>query len=228
MRTRFFLLLIFAVVSIASWVMTGSANVPEIFQQVELKYAAAKTFKADFQQKKFVKAFEITKESKGKIFLSRPNKIRWEIDAPDSSLMVMDGDVVKIYKPPFDATDPEDRGQLIIDRADHVQSDFVRGLLAGQISVLKGMTITKLSESLYELKKTDGKPVNSVRSARIEVDTNQKLIKKISLSYVEGNETDIFLTAIELGASLPEKSFTIDAPAHTDIIDRIRVTAKKK
>lgn len=208
------LLLIFCTISIASVEKTS-----DLLVNIEKKYTDSKTFSAKFSQKQFVKAYEITKDSSGVIFLKRPDLIRWEVKKPDQTIMITSGSNIKIYTPPFDELD---RGQLIIEKADKVHSQFVRDLLSGSFSSLKGVNILNHEADKLKLTPKKAKSIQGVTEALVKVDLKKLTIENITLLFVDGNKTEIFFTDIELGKEMNSDLFNFEAPKNTDIIDRTK------
>jgi len=57
------------------------------------------TYAATFEQQILDAGGERLQEARGKMWLSRPGKFRWEVDAPYQQVVVSDGDEVVLYDP---------------------------------------------------------------------------------------------------------------------------------
>ncbi len=204
-------LLIFLVVDTRAW----AAPIPNLLQEVQTKYRKSGTLCAEFTQVTEDKAISNRKKtSTGKIFVKRPSKIRWEVQSPDESLLISDGQNYLFYTPPFD---DEERGQLIQKKATHVQSQLADALLTGNFSETQFLKIEAKGNSQFLLTPKPG-TAGTVARATLEIDPTRKVIKKIILEHKHGNRSEVTLSQVELGLTLQDQLFTFNAPPNTDII----------
>ncbi len=70
----------------------------QILDNIEKNYAVP-GFRADFLQKSTIKAIDITDRASGRIFVMRPNRMRWEYDEPDKQIIITNGNKLWIYRP---------------------------------------------------------------------------------------------------------------------------------
>jgi len=213
-------LFIFILLSSWGYSKEKKTDIPALLMEVEKKYSASKTFSAQFNQKQYVKAYDISKESSGLILIERPDKIRWEVKTPDASIMLTYGDKIKIYTPPFDE---DDQGQLIIEKADKVHSRFVRDLLSGSFSLLKGVKNTKVSDDKFKLTPLNKKSIQGVTEAIVNINQKDHTIVSLVLKFVDGNQTEINFNSLEFGKVLEKDDFELRLPKKIDIIDRTLV-----
>jgi outer membrane lipoprotein carrier protein len=66
--------------------------------KVQAFYDQSQTFKSDFQQKFWVKAYNTEKSSHGHVTFSKPGKMEWVYDEPKDNRVVSDGAVIKVYE----------------------------------------------------------------------------------------------------------------------------------
>lgn len=81
--------------------MFGQSKIgPQEQQQVIQKFNSAssslKTMYCDFVQTKKMKLLKNEMQSKGKLYYSSPNKLRWQYNTPYSYLFILNGDNVYI------------------------------------------------------------------------------------------------------------------------------------
>lgn len=192
---------------------------PQLLQDVETKYARAATLTAEFTQTNVSAALKRTQKSAGVIFFKRPDKIRWETLTPDKNIMVSEGKHFWFYTPPFDETE---NGQVIEKRAKDVKSKLASDLLSATFSAAtkaNGLRIKQESPSTFSLTPSKGS-AGTVKQAKIEIDTEKKLITKVRLEHEGGNTSEISLSKIELGKALPDSLFVFVAPPKTDRITK--------
>ncbi len=75
-----------------------SLSLDDIMDRIEKRYAGS-GFSAHFDQKSTIKAMEITDNAYGKLFVKRPDMMRWEYEAPEKQIIMTDGDTLWIYRP---------------------------------------------------------------------------------------------------------------------------------
>jgi outer membrane lipoprotein carrier protein len=67
-------------------------------QEVQAFYDKSSTFKSEFQQKFWVKAYNQEKSSHGRVTFAKPGKMDWVYDDPKDNRVVSDGNVIKVYE----------------------------------------------------------------------------------------------------------------------------------
>jgi outer membrane lipoprotein carrier protein len=80
---------------------SASAPAPTVEQTVtavQAFYDKSQTFKSDFQQKFWVKAYNQEKSSRGHVTFAKPGKMDWVYDDPKNNRVVSDGNVIKVYE----------------------------------------------------------------------------------------------------------------------------------
>jgi outer membrane lipoprotein carrier protein len=76
----------------------GQSAVTQAVTQVQAFYDKSSTFKSDFQQKFWVKAYNQEKSSRGHVTFAKPGKMDWVYDDPKDNRVVSDGTVIKVYE----------------------------------------------------------------------------------------------------------------------------------
>jgi outer membrane lipoprotein carrier protein len=77
---------------------SGQNPVSQAVTQVQSFYDKSSTFKSDFQQKFWVKAYNQEKTSRGHVTFAKPGKMDWVYDDPKDNRVVSDGSVIKVYE----------------------------------------------------------------------------------------------------------------------------------
>lgn len=194
----------------------GTATViPSSLKEIEEKYSKAKTVTAKFEQETTSAALKTKKKSEGRIWVKRPGKFRWETLEPEPSISIGDGSRILHYTPPFDEGIP---GQLLVSQASEVQSRLANVLLSGAFSLAGELKITARSPERYELTPRRKGAAGDVERAWVELDVQEKLIRKVTLEHFGGNRSEISLQDIRVGASVEDSLFRFDPPPGTEII----------
>ncbi|MFO7688701.1 MAG: outer membrane lipoprotein carrier protein LolA [Desulfobacterales bacterium] len=89
-------------------VSAGDADLEEIIRQVEKRYDVP-GFTADFHQVSTIKAMDIVDQATGRMFVRKPEMMRWEYEKPEAQIIVTNAEKLWIYR-------PEDN-QVVVGRA---------------------------------------------------------------------------------------------------------------
>jgi outer membrane lipoprotein carrier protein len=84
-------------------IATASATAPqaEVAQAVgavQAFYDKSLTFKAKFQQRFWVKAYNTEKSSSGRVTFAKPGRMDWVYDDPKDNRVVSDGSMIRVYE----------------------------------------------------------------------------------------------------------------------------------
>jgi len=71
----------------------------DALSRVQQRYDGTRTMRADFKQIVESKALAGTLETKGTVAFEKPNRMRWDYEAPDAQTIVGDGETLWIYQP---------------------------------------------------------------------------------------------------------------------------------
>lgn len=188
---------------------------PSALQAVQLEYQKSAGVTAEFEQLTDIKATKSKKTAQGRIWIKRPDKIRWETLNPDPNILISDGKTFWFYTPPFEKGE---RGQVIIKKSAQVQTRFLNALLSGTFDFGKGQAeITEKSKSVFLLKPKAGTAGDVSLATLILASTGNK-IEQVILDHTSGNRTEIRLKEIRLTGSLEEKLFRYTHDKNTDKI----------
>lgn len=192
------------------------APIPQPLKEIETKYSKSKTVEAKFSQKVQTAISKKPKETEGTVYLSTPDKIRWETQKPDSekNTLVGDGKLFWFYTPPFQEGE---RGQVIVKKSTEVQSKVASALLSGRFSSAPFTKITQKSSREYELIPAKGS-AGDVKVVLVQIEPQKAQITGVVLKYKNGNKSEIHLKEVALGKAFDSKLFDYTPPLHTDII----------
>jgi outer membrane lipoprotein carrier protein len=195
--------------------MAAESVLPTLMQQVQSEYQKVAGIQAQFSQITEIKSTHQVKKAKGRIWIKRPNKLRWETLEPDPNILVSDGKVFWFYTPPFEESD---RGQVIIRKRAQVQTQFLNALLSGSFDFGKGkVAIEEKSKSTFLLRPKQG-TAGDVSSAEIEIDPAKRTITQVNLVHISGNQTRVQLEGVALTSKLDDSLFRFKIDNNTDKI----------
>lgn len=75
-----------------------AAETADVVKKVQAFYDKTTTFKAEFTQEFFVKAYNKKKASKGRVTFSKPGKMDFAYDDPKDNRVVSDGSLLRVYE----------------------------------------------------------------------------------------------------------------------------------
>lgn len=191
----------------------ASQSLPAALLKVEKKYKQSKSFYAEFVQDTKVRSTGSTKKSSGKIWILRPDKVKWQTIEPDPSLTVGNGKTLWIYTPPFDEESP---GSVTIGDAKKRRSGLLDALLSGSFSMAKGMDIKMIRNNVFELLPSKKKSIDGIRKAIVWIDPQSSTINKVQIHNVGGNLSDIKLSKIDFSKILSKNFFNFQIPPNTE------------
>jgi len=191
-----------------------AATLPQMLEKVQAEYKKAAGLEATFNQIIDVKSTRQTKKAQGKIWIKRPNKLRWETINPDPNILVSDGKTFWFYTPPFEKGE---RGQVIIKKTAQVQTQFLNALLSGSFEFGKQTAIEEKSKNTFLLKPKSGS-AGDVKTAEVVINEASHKIEEVILTHASGNKTDIKLQEIKLLSKLEDKMFQFTPDKNTDRI----------
>jgi outer membrane lipoprotein carrier protein len=76
---------------------SGAADVGQAVASVQAFYNRSNTFKSDFEQRFWVKAYNHEKSSRGHVTFAKPGKMDWKYTDPQDNRVVSDGTVIRVY-----------------------------------------------------------------------------------------------------------------------------------
>ncbi len=193
----------------------GAEPLPPLLGEVQAQYQKVAGIEARFTQETDVKATRQVKKAKGRIWIKKPNKLRWETLEPDPNLLVSDGKTFWFYTPPFDSTE---RGQVMVKKSAQVQTKFLNALLSGAFDFGAGtVKVEDRMRGQFLLTPKAG-TAGDVRTAEIRIDPMKKTIQEVVLVHTSGNRTEIRLEELKLVSKLEDSLFRYTADKNTDKI----------
>jgi outer membrane lipoprotein-sorting protein len=165
----------------------------------------ARSFSAEFTQEKILTLFSRPVHFKGKLYIVRPDRLRWEFISPVPSALIFRGE----------------EGLKCRDGADptrfNLSEDVVMKMVAGQLWLWLGGDYMKMAE-LFSLEKTavstlkvtpvDEKIAGFISSVTIMFDQKTFQPLKVEIAETGGDLTRIFFHSIIINEELSEKLFS--------------------
>ena len=169
-----------------------------------------RTLKADFAQIVISRGGRKPQQSSGTVAISRPGKLRWDIQKPYPQLVVGDGEKIWIYDAELKQVTVRQAGQAI--------AGSPAALLAGKNDLEKNFTLTEAGESdgmnwVEATPKAGESGFEKVRLGFAGVD-----LKAMELFDSFGQTTQIRFSKLERNPALPASTFKFVPPAGVDVV----------
>lgn len=169
-----------------------------------------KTYVADFDQEILDSSGQRLQEASGRMWLARPGRFRWEVDAPYEQIVVSDGDKVTLYDP--------DLQQATIQALDERVTHTPALLLSGSTD--------ELTES-YEVARSQQGTAETFTLTPHDADTLFESLKmtfygetlgRLQMTDSTGQRTAIEFDDAQQNVEVADSRFQIDLPEGTDVI----------
>ncbi len=193
---------------------TAELSANDIILRVQEVYDRAKTFKAGFKQRYYVKAHDKTKDSSGSVIFAKPGKMSWRYT--QGNRVVSDGKLIKIYD--------QRLGQVYEQALDKTQYPAALSFLTGQGQLSQNFKFTKMDatvmkfESGYVLGGEPLQPTPAYQQVFFFVDARTFHVRRVIIQDAQGNRNRFdFLTA-EVNTKPQRGEFVFTPPNGTQVI----------
>ncbi|MSP72383.1 MAG: outer membrane lipoprotein chaperone LolA [Myxococcales bacterium] len=195
-------------------VSTPPPSPSDVVSGVQRFYQDSKDLKADFTQTYVYKVYGREQVSSGKVYLKKPDRMRWDYVVPVPKLFVADGETLWVYEPaenqvfkrglkssqlPVALTFMSGRGRL--DEA------FTPQLLAPKRpGTFQLQLIPKVNEGDYQ-------------SLELTVDMKSFAVLESTVVDPVGNTNTVVFKNVEVNRGLPDKGFVFTPPAGVRVLN---------
>ena len=172
--------------------------------------SSTRTLKANFSQMVIGRNGRKPQQSSGVVAISRPGKLRWDIQKPYPQLVVGDGEKIWIY-------DPELK-QITVRKAGQAISGSPAALLAGNNELEKNFVLEEAGEA-EGMNWVEATPrAGDSGFEKVRLGFAGKDLKAMELHDSFGQTTHIRFANFERNPVLPAATFRFIPPAGVDIV----------
>ncbi len=196
----------------------GDAALPsatdEILAATQARYEAVRDLHADFVQTSHIASLDRKEVSRGKVWVLRPGRMRWEYEQPEARVITVDGDTLRLYTPAD--------GQLQIASLDAgTFSPTALDFLLGTGDLRETFRAERLPDGEGGELRLKLLPEREARFQHLElrVAPGTHQLRGSVLVDVLGNRTEVGFEGVVENAGVAEERFTISVPEGTEIID---------
>jgi len=209
--------LIFLAVIPASMILSAvQESSRDIVAKVEQTLASLQSFQADFEQTYYATTVSNPLKEKGRVYLQKPDLVRWEYKDPEEKVIVFKEGILLTYL-------PEDNQLFRQKLAQEQYETEILAVLAGKGHLVDKYLIEPSpfpgeSGNASQLKLTP-KEESEYTYILLEVDKKTWLIRKAIFFDWAGNKNEFFFGKIRTNTRLPADLFEIKVPPDCEIID---------
>ncbi|MDN3526098.1 outer membrane lipoprotein chaperone LolA [Halomonas sabkhae] len=172
------------------------------------------TYTAEFDQKILDSGGQRLQEATGQMWLARPGRFRWEVDAPYEQIVVSDGEEVTLYDPDLEQATV----QALDERVTHTPALLLSGsadeltesydVTRSQQGTAETFTLTpKSSDTLFET---------------LKMTFYGETLGRLEMTDSTGQRTAIEFDNAEQNAEIADSRFSLELPEGTDVIEQTR------
>jgi outer membrane lipoprotein carrier protein len=190
--------------------ITNAATLDEIVEQIQKRYAEIQDIRGTFFQTSYIKDLDRIEKYKGRFFIKKPSKIRWEYAGSRDEEVIINGSVAWIYK--------KSQKQVLKSRFTKGTYTHIPIALLGSLQDLKAeFEVTITEEDTLELKPKQ--QMSSIKKIFLKTISKDPLIKMFTIFDTYGNRVVIELKDVEINPGLDDSLFIFKVPPGVEIFD---------
>ncbi|WP_163558917.1 outer membrane lipoprotein chaperone LolA [Halomonas sp. NO4] len=168
------------------------------------------SYQARFEQLILEGSGERLQEARGQMWLSRPGRFRWEVDAPYEQVVVSDGEEVSLYDP--------DLEQVTVQALDQRVTHTPALLLSGSASELtESYEVSRSQQGSAESFTLVPKAPDTLFES-LEMTFRGEQLRFLRMTDSTGQQTAIEFLDVQMNPAIDADRFTLDVPDGVDVI----------
>ncbi len=191
-------------------------TVDQAVTAVQTFYDRSQTFKSDFQQRFWVKAYNQEKSSHGRVTFAKPGKMDWVYEEPKDNRVVSDGNVIKVYE----AANKQMYEQPIAKSQYPAALSFLTG--TGKLADSFDFQIISGEEMKfpggYVLIGTPKQPTPAYAKVLFYVDAATSQVRRVMIIDGQGNRNRFDFSNPRVNEPVPPAEFAFVPPPGTSIV----------
>lgn len=195
-----------ALMSTMSW---ATADELGAAQHLTQRLEPVTSYAADFSQR-IEGNGHVSQQSKGKMWVARPGKFRWVVDAPYAQVVVSDGKDVYLHDPDLD--------QVTIRKLDPKVTNTPALLLSGQASeLIHSYSVTEKTQGKKEVYTLRPKSADSLFD-RLQMTFDSNRLASLDMYDASGQHTQVAFSNVQPNAQVSDSTFHFDIPKGAEVI----------
>jgi outer membrane lipoprotein carrier protein len=162
----------------------GGPSADTIADRIQAFYDKTQTFQAEFTQRYTIKAYNRTKDSRGKVVFEKPGKMSWRYST-NANRVVADGKMLRVYE--------DENKQMYEQPMDQSQYPAALAFLVGGGNVKKSFVLSKLDAERakfsggFVLVGEPRDPTPAYQKILLYVDAKTSQVRRVLLIDAQGN-----------------------------------------
>jgi len=187
-----------------------ATTVDDIVERIEKKYAEIKDIRGTFLQISYIKDLDRVEKYKGRFFIKKPSKMRWEYESPRDEEVIINGSIAWIYR--------KSQKQVLKSKFTKGTYTHIPIALLGSLQNLKTeFEVTMAEGSILELKPRQ--QIGPIKKILLKTISKAPLIKGFQIFDTYGNRVDIELKDVEINPGLDDSLFIFKVPPGVEVFD---------
>jgi len=196
-------------------------EVNDVAKQLQARYEKTKDLQADFTHPSRIEGFERPVTSSGKVYIKKPDRLRWDYLDPATEQIYVNQDDVKVYV-------PEHKQVLVGNLTRMAASQAPLELLQGAAKLEESFTIAPATGKergvgglrLLNLtpKGQEGDQARPVQRIIVEVFPKTYFIRTVWLHEVNGNVATFEFSSLKPNTGLGNDVFDFKAPPDVEVV----------
>jgi outer membrane lipoprotein carrier protein len=210
-------LAVFALLATDPLAEAQASSAQDLAQTLQKKYDTVRDFSADFQHIYTGGVLRKQLSERGRLFIKKPGKMRWEYTAPDKKTFVSDG--VKIY-----SYMPADRQVIVSSMPKSAQATTPALFLTGQGNIVRDFTVSEatvpkaMPAGTRTLKLVPKTPQADFESLLLSLDPTLLVLRGLESVDAQGGTSSFLFTNLKENVGLADKDFAFTMPRGVDVV----------
>jgi len=189
--------------------------------KIQEKYEQTEDFQADFLQISQIASLPLqAQEAQGRVYLKKPDKMRWEYETPEEQLILADGEFLWIYDPSLN--------QVIRHRWEQGYRSRIPALFLAGLGKLEREFSFSLptsppsgqdSPSKYWLRLVPRDPGLNLTELILGVERDSFLVVESHARDRLGNVTRFYFSHVKINQGIPDRLFHFERPEGAEQLD---------
>jgi outer membrane lipoprotein carrier protein len=196
----------------------GEISLADVIRKIQAAYESTADWKADFQQVTRIEGFDTPISSRGKLYIKKPNKLRWDYSEPNRHQIMVNDQKIWIYTP--------EQNQVIVSPfAEISDSQLPLHLLSGVGRLDQDFTVQWADpakpqpQGIPALTLIPKDPRTGLTKLRMELDPERYFITRLTLFGENGNESHFQFEQIRNNTGLKDRFFVFTPPKDVVVVE---------
>ncbi len=209
------------VLLLVAWCVSLSAleddRLNQILSEMERSGEQLKTLEARFDQNSHDYILDMDETTSGKLYVKLPGNIRWEYEPPSPKVLLVTGDVIRLFNPTSNQVQEFERGQMRGGGA-----DLLIGFGKSNAEIGNNYDVSLVEENedtvVLELVPKPGSSASLFKAIELTMEKERWIPVRSLFRELNRDTTEILFKDMKVNGKLPPKAFELDMPPNVEII----------